>query len=85
MSLAALAEEARRELRHETEGRTVEWAIGTLPEVQGDALMLRQVFINLLANALKYTRKRSLAKIEVGATDSEDEDRGLRPRQWRRL
>ena len=73
LSLAALAEEARRELRHETEGRTVEWAIGPLPEVQGDALMLRQVFINLLANALKYTRKLGLAKIEVGAADSEKE------------
>jgi PAS domain S-box-containing protein len=72
-SLAALVEEARRELRREMEGRNIRWQIGDLPEVQGDPLMLRQVLVNLLSNALKYTRTRAQAKIEVGATDTEQE------------
>ncbi|HEY2329907.1 MAG TPA: ATP-binding protein, partial [Verrucomicrobiae bacterium] len=73
VSLAGLAEEARHELRRDIEGRDIDWQVGQLPEVQGDPLMLRQVIINLISNALKYTRKRQQAKIEVGATDSENE------------
>jgi len=73
VSLTALFEEARRELRRDIEGRSVEWQISALPEVHGDAFMLRQVFINLLSNALKYTRTRKKARIEIGAKVSERE------------
>ncbi len=54
------------ELQIETENRHVEVKQAELPEVQGDAGMLRQVWLNLLSNALKYTRKRDVARIEVG-------------------
>jgi PAS domain S-box-containing protein len=73
ISLATLVEEARHELRQEAKDRNVDWRIGELPEVQGDPLMLRQVMVNLLSNALKYTRTRPLARIEVGATVAEQE------------
>ncbi len=73
VNLAALVEEARQELRHDLEGRDIDWQIGPLPEAQGDPLMLRQVIVNLISNALKYTRPRAQAKIEIGATDSENE------------
>jgi light-regulated signal transduction histidine kinase (bacteriophytochrome) len=73
VNLAALVEEARHELRHDLAGRDIAWRFGHLPEAQGDPLMLRQVMINLLANALKYTRRRSQASIEIGATESESE------------
>jgi len=73
VELAGLVEEARRELRRDIEGRNIDWQIEPLPETQGDPIMLRQVLINLLSNALKYTRKREQARIEIGATDSGDE------------
>ena len=73
VSLAALVEEARRTVRREVESRDIEWIIGKLPEVQGDPIMLKQVILNLLSNALKYTRSRVQAKIEIGATPGEHE------------
>ncbi|HSY17048.1 MAG TPA: PAS domain S-box protein, partial [Candidatus Acidoferrales bacterium] len=71
--LSILVEEARRELRRDCDGRDIDWQIAKLPEVRGDPIMLRQVIINLLSNALKYTRKCKRARIEIGATDSESE------------
>jgi PAS domain S-box-containing protein len=67
VSLAALVEEARRDLRGENKGREIDWRVGDLPEVQGDPLMLRQAIVNLLSNAIKYTGTRAKPKIEIGA------------------
>jgi light-regulated signal transduction histidine kinase (bacteriophytochrome) len=44
-----------------------EWRIGDLPSIRGDASMLRMVFGNLIANALKFTRPRKQAQIEIGS------------------
>jgi len=57
---------ARRMLEPQSEGRAVEWTIAPLPTVNGDASLLEQVYVNLLSNALKYTRTRECARIEVG-------------------
>jgi PAS domain S-box-containing protein len=73
VKLATLVEEARHELRAEIRGRDIDWQIGSLPVVQGDPIMLRQVLINLLSNALKYTRRRERARIEIAATEAADE------------
>ncbi|MDP2264869.1 MAG: PAS domain S-box protein [Hydrogenophaga sp.] len=55
------------QLAHDTEGRVVDWVVAQdLPVVQGDALLLREVWANLLGNAFKYTRPRERARIEVG-------------------
>ncbi len=46
---------------------TVELIIGELPTVNGDPTLLQQVFVNLLGNAVKFSRDRQPARIEVGA------------------
>jgi PAS domain S-box-containing protein len=61
-----LVEEVIRELEGETQARNIQWIIGELPEAYGDPQMLRLVFINLISNALKFTRNREQANIEVG-------------------
>jgi two-component system, sensor histidine kinase and response regulator len=65
VSLARLVEQVLTELQGEREGRQVEIRLGHLPECLGDASLLKQVFMNLLANALKFTRQREKALIEI--------------------
>jgi len=64
--LSALVEEVVTLLKPEFAERRVEWQIGKLPYVECDAVLMRQVFQNLLANALKFTRPRPQAVIEIG-------------------
>ena len=66
--LSSLLEEALGDLQPETAGREIEWRIGKLPFVECDPALLKQVFANLLSNALKFTRLQEHAVIEVGAT-----------------
>ena len=53
--------------------RQVEVDIGALPQAHADNGLLKQVWVNLLSNALKYTRGRSVARIEVGSMDDRGE------------
>jgi PAS domain S-box-containing protein len=55
-----------------TNGRHIDWKISGLPDVRGDEAMLRQVFVNLLENAIKYTMPRNPAVIEVGCLEEKD-------------
>ena len=68
-----LVRELVNDLQFETNGRDIVWKIGELPEVRGDPSMLRLVMQNLLSNALKYTRTRRRAVIEVGSTEGQEE------------
>ncbi len=73
VDLAALVEETRATLAPESHGRNIEWRIGPLPTIRGDANLLRTVLMNLLDNAMKYTRRRDPARIEVGCRQEEGE------------
>jgi len=66
--LSSLLEEAIRDLEPEMAGREIEWRIGKLPFVECDPALVKQVFANLLSNALKFTRPRERAVIEAGET-----------------
>ena len=65
VSLSALVEEALRALEGETSNRKIEWRIGSLPRIQCDPGLMRQVLTNLMSNAIKYTRPCDPAIIEV--------------------
>jgi PAS domain S-box-containing protein len=54
------------EMKSDLDGREVVWKTDRLPEVYGDEAMLRQVWVNLIGNAVKYSRPRTRAEIEIG-------------------
>jgi PAS domain S-box-containing protein len=66
VNLTELVQELLPTVMEGTNDRKVEWKIADLPAVEGDVFMLRLVFENLLSNALKYTRPRAVAEIEIG-------------------
>ena len=66
VSLDQLIKDVLHDLRLDLKERHISWTIGPLPEVPGDPAMLRQVFMNLIANAVKFTSTRPKAMIEVG-------------------
>ncbi len=74
VDLARLVREVIRELAPEAAGRAINWRIADLPLVTGDRAMLRIVFINLIANAVKFTRSRDRAEIEIGCQSTQDTD-----------
>jgi PAS domain S-box-containing protein len=54
-----------------TRHRAIVWDVAPLPEVAGDAALLKQVFTNLIDNALKYSRTRDPATIAIGCAGDE--------------
>ena len=73
VDLGQVVQEALAEMTQYAKGRDIVWKIGALPEIYGDGSMLRLAFVNLISNAVKFTRTRAQAEIEIGCTDN---DRG---------
>lgn len=74
ISMSQLVAEAQNELQSEIQGKNIIWETASLPQVYGDPAMLRQVLVNLISNALKYSRNRDSIKIEIGCELSEISD-----------
>ena len=66
VDLAALSKEVGHELVQSMPGRSIDFVVEPLPSCSGDPALLRQVMVNLLSNAFKYTRNRQPACIRVG-------------------
>lgn len=67
-----LVQDAIRGLEMATQDRIVEWNIAVLPSVLGDQSALKHVFANIIGNAVKYTRPRARAQIEIGCAGEEN-------------
>lgn len=67
VKMSELVEDALHILETEQTGREIELVIDTLPDCRGDAGLLLEVWVNLLSNALKFTRKMPEARIEIGS------------------
>lgn len=70
---SALVREVIAEMQTDLRERNIAWEIGSMPSVKGDPSLLRQVWANLLANAVKYSRPRQQARIQVGAVSQDNE------------
>ena len=72
LETTVVARHALQQLEHALQGRTVELAIGELPPSNGDPVLVQQVFVNLIGNAIKYSKGRDPARIEVGWRSAEN-------------
>jgi PAS domain S-box-containing protein len=73
LSLQQLVQEALAEAGQDTGGRNIVWRVGTFPTWYGDRSMLRLALVNLVSNAVKFTRTRPQAEIEIACMDQQQD------------
>tara|TARA_Y100001949_G_scaffold174175_1_gene181140 strand:+ start:15947 stop:18202 length:2256 start_codon:yes stop_codon:yes gene_type:complete len=73
VNLSALVESIRQEMAPDCEGREIEWQVHPMPIVVADAAFIHMALRNLISNAIKYSRKREHATIEIGAEERTEE------------
>jgi PAS domain S-box-containing protein len=71
VNVRALVNSVVQELLAGQEERQIHLEIGELPDCQADPSLLRQVYVNLIDNALKYTGKKDAAEITIGSREQE--------------
>jgi PAS domain S-box-containing protein len=69
LNMNELARDVLGAFTQETKERQIEWVLGEMPPAHADPILIRQVFANLISNAIKYTRKCTQARIEIGSVE----------------
>ena len=67
IDMGELAQSVFNELKFNFPERVIQLSIETLPRIYGDRSMIRQLFVNILSNSMKYTEPRETAVIELGS------------------
>ena len=68
VNMNVLVANIKQELLAQEKDRIINFTVKPLEEVFGDISMMRQVWVNLISNAIKYSRKQAVANIEIGCT-----------------
>lgn len=68
VNMNTLVANIKQELLANEKDRVIKFIVKPLENVFGDISMMRQVWINLISNALKYSKKREIANIEIGCS-----------------
>ena len=71
---AAIARDVLGDLEGEHAGRDVRLSVAPMPSCDADPALLKQVYANLLSNALKFTRARPDASVDVGCRNGGDSE-----------
>ncbi|MBI3396056.1 MAG: GAF domain-containing protein [Spirochaetia bacterium] len=71
VNMGELFREVIKDLEPEAKDRIVQWKIAELPVIRGDRAMLRIALVNLISNALKFTKLREVAEISIGVSEVE--------------
>ena len=83
MDMNVLIKEVLEKIKPDTKNRDISWTVAELPKVFGDQALLKQVWLNLLDNAVKFTRNTDSAEIEIGCTQEPGQWVFFCSRQWR--
>ncbi|RCX13537.1 histidine kinase/DNA gyrase B/HSP90-like ATPase [Anaerobacterium chartisolvens] len=73
INMNELFKDAYKELMQQEPERQVDFFMDGLPQIKGDAVMLKLLCLNILSNALKYTRHTHSPSIQVSCSESESE------------
>jgi light-regulated signal transduction histidine kinase (bacteriophytochrome) len=66
VALESIVNQVIQEMQPDLEGRKLDFHVADLPIRQVDPILFKQVFVNLISNAVKFTRQQELGKIEIG-------------------